>query len=101
MAKKSLMERKQEADAHGGALPGPRGALKAVADDESRLAGGAVCGAHRAGGVAAEFIGDARPAALHVDRAAARQLPEIRAVADRASGAGVVGQIPGMVKSSW
>src|SRR5258708_15466535 len=46
---------------------------------------GAVRGAAQAGRAAAQFIGDARPQPLRADRAPARLLPQIQALAHRAA----------------
>ena len=71
-----------------------RARLKAIAEDRVAAAGGAFRRAAEAGRAAAQFVGDAHPQPLRADRPAARQLPQVQAVAHRAARTGLAGPDP-------
>ena len=90
MAKKSLVERNKKRMRMAKQFALRRASLKEVACDQQRSPEERFAARMKLARTAAQQLGDPRPAALRPDRAAARQLPQVRPVADCRAGAGFV-----------
>jgi small subunit ribosomal protein S14 len=101
MAKKAMIEREKKRQKLVEKYAAKRAALKEIANDESKPMEERFKARLKLAKLPRNSLGDAPAQPLPADRASARLLPQAQGQPDRAARAGLQGQIPGMVKSSW